>query len=95
MNPNTLNLDPDTGFWPNLDPDPSYAINFKIKNSFSEKLLHLKRYLYFERTLRTKCNLKNFLSVESLNCEFIYKILHLSTLFYLIFTGVDPDPQHG
>ena len=22
MDPNTLNLDPDPGFWPNLDPDP-------------------------------------------------------------------------
>ena len=21
MDPNTLNLDPDPGFWPNLDPD--------------------------------------------------------------------------
>ena len=37
----TLNLDPDTGFWPNLDLDPDpglpYVFNFgekKIKNSF-------------------------------------------------------------
>ena len=22
MDPNALNLDPDPGFWPNLDPDP-------------------------------------------------------------------------
>ena len=22
VDPNTLNLDPDTGFWPSLDPDP-------------------------------------------------------------------------
>ena len=22
VDPNTLNLDPDPGFWPNLDPDP-------------------------------------------------------------------------
>ena len=22
VDPNTLNLDPDQGFWPNLDPDP-------------------------------------------------------------------------
>ena len=22
MDPNTLNCDPDPGFWPNLDPDP-------------------------------------------------------------------------
>ena len=22
VDPNTLNLDPDTEFWPNLDPDP-------------------------------------------------------------------------
>ena len=23
VDPNTLNLDPDPGFWPNLDPDPN------------------------------------------------------------------------
>ena len=41
VDPNTLNLDPDPGFWPNLDsgPDPvpglyiQYTINFERKNS--------------------------------------------------------------
>ena len=43
MDPNTLNLDPDPGFWPNFDPDPGfwpnldtdpglYTINFERKN---------------------------------------------------------------
>ena len=27
MDLNTLNLDLDPGFWPNLNPDPGYAIN--------------------------------------------------------------------
>ena len=31
---NTLNLDPDLGFWPDLDPDPGlcYPFNKKRKN---------------------------------------------------------------
>ena len=37
VDPNTLNLDPYPGFWPNLDPDPDpdlgYTINFERKNS--------------------------------------------------------------
>ena len=38
MDPNTLNLDPDPGFWPNLDPDPDpgrvlCTINLERKNS--------------------------------------------------------------
>ena len=33
VDPNTLNLDPDLGFWPILDPDPNYTINIERKNS--------------------------------------------------------------
>ena len=29
LDPNDLNLDTDQGFWPNLDPDPGYTINFE------------------------------------------------------------------
>ena len=34
IDPNTLNLDPDPGFWLNLAPDPGYCyrINFERKN---------------------------------------------------------------
>ena len=36
VDPKTFNLDPDPGFWPNLDPDPDpglyCTINFKRKN---------------------------------------------------------------
>ena len=57
MDPNTLNLDPDSGFWSNLDPDPGpdpdpgvNTINFegKISNNFREKLFSLKQVpVYF------------------------------------------------
>ena len=36
VDPNTLNLDPDPGFWPNLDPDPDLGLYnqfWKRKNS--------------------------------------------------------------
>ena len=32
IDPNTLNLDPDPGFWPNFNLYPSYDVNFKRKN---------------------------------------------------------------
>ena len=31
MDPNTLNLDPDLGFWPNLDPDPGLYVQSILK----------------------------------------------------------------
>ena len=41
MDPVTLNLDPDPGLWPNLDPDsrviPSVLKEEKIPNNFREK----------------------------------------------------------
>ena len=44
MDPNTLSLDPDPGFWPNLAPDPGpdpglyYQLKReKIQNNFREK----------------------------------------------------------
>ena len=40
MEPDTLNLDPDPEFWPNLDPDQGYVINFEtkiIKNNVRNK----------------------------------------------------------
>ena len=33
VDPNTLNLDPDSGFWPNLDPDPGLYNKF-LKKKF-------------------------------------------------------------
>ena len=32
MDPNTLNLDPDPEFWPNVDPDPGLGYQFWKKN---------------------------------------------------------------
>ena len=39
MDPNTLNLDPDPGFWPNLDPGlyVQAILKEKIQNNFREK----------------------------------------------------------
>ena len=38
LDPNTLNLDPDSEFWPYLDLDPVLCTHFeKDKNSFAEK----------------------------------------------------------
>ena len=30
VDPNTLNLDPNPGFWPNLDPDPYLGLNYQF-----------------------------------------------------------------
>ena len=40
VDPNTFNLDPDPGFWPNLDPDPdsTSTLKEKIRNNSREKL---------------------------------------------------------
>ena len=77
MDPNTLNLDPDQRFWPNLVPDPGLycTINFerKIENTVSGKK-------YFLSTLRTKCHQQIFL-LSSVS-EFRIYILNL-TPFYL------------
>ena len=39
VDPNTLNLDPDPGFWPNLqlNPELCYQLRKKIKNNVKEK----------------------------------------------------------
>ena len=45
MEPDTLNLDPDPEFWPNLDPDQGYVINFEtkiIKNNVRNKTMFFK-----------------------------------------------------
>ena len=42
MDPNTLNLDPDQEFWPNLDPDPGLYYQFledKNKNNLQNKII--------------------------------------------------------
>ena len=31
VDPNTLKLDPDPGFWPNLDPDPDSGLNYQVR----------------------------------------------------------------
>ena len=72
---NTLNLDPDPGFWPNLGPDPGL-----YKNNLKKKLkIILKKLVFCKNSILKKNNNNKMslteifsqLSVESLNCEFI------------------------
>ena len=45
MDPNTLNLGPDPGFWPNLNPELGFLPNLDPdKNNFLKNKYH---YLYF------------------------------------------------
>ena len=68
MDPNKLNLDPDTGFLLNLDPDPvpdpGIYYNFFKKKTFKipvkRKTMFLKKDTYFLITKRTKWHLKIF-----------------------------------
>ena len=46
MDPNTLNLDPDQEFWPNLDQDPGLYYQFledKNKNNLQYKIIFFFR----------------------------------------------------
>ena len=42
VDPNTLNLDPDPGFWPNLDPDPELCYQFEKKIILEKKKVFKK-----------------------------------------------------
>ena len=42
VDPNTLNLDPDPGFWPNLDPDPELCYQFEKKIILDKKQVFFK-----------------------------------------------------
>ena len=48
LDPNTLNLDPDSEFWPYLDLDPVLCTHFeKDKNSFAKKNFLQKDIFFF------------------------------------------------
>ena len=55
VDPNTLNLDPDPGFWPNWDPDPGLYNKFQKKKLkiILEKNIHIssKKYRYIIKKL--------------------------------------------
>ena len=40
MDPNTLNLDPVPGFWPNLDPDPGFWPNLDPDPEINYEMVH-------------------------------------------------------
>ena len=85
VDPNTLVLypDPNSGFWPNLDPDLVFYYQFwkkKLKIILAKKC-PLKKDIFLT-TIWTKCHLKKFLL--SWVSELWYYILNL-TPFYLHF----------
>ena len=48
--PNTMNLDPDPGFWPNLNPDPELYNQFwkkKFQISLEKNNLLWNKYIFF------------------------------------------------
>ena len=47
MDPNTLNLDPNPGFWHNLDPDPGPDPGEIKLNNFREEHFSFKKYVLF------------------------------------------------
>ena len=65
LDPNTLNLDPDSEFWPYLDLDPVICTHFeKDKNSLAEKNF-LEKYIFFNIGIG-----RNFKSIEAFKGNF-------------------------
>ena len=108
VDPNTLNLDSDPGFWLNLDQDPGldpglYYHLWKKKNlnNFIEKLFSLKQ-VYFFKTIRTNCDQEicNQLSLWIVNyCNILISyifclhcILYLHVWIRIRIRNMDPDP---
>ena len=90
--PNTLNLDPDPEFWPNLDPDLRLCYQF-----WKETFFYRKTVLFFKIVF---INYKKILTPEELFNQWSLWIVNYcpkSYTFclnlYTIFTRVDPDPQ--
>ena len=98
MDPNTLSLDPDPGFLPNLDlvpdPDPGPDPDPRLCCQFWKKklkiILEKSNFLYKSTFVKNKMLPKEIL-VRWVTELLIY-ILQLLSLFYPIFTCVDPDP---
>ena len=100
VDPNTLNLDPDTGFWFNLDPDPDpspdpdlrllvyYTFWKKKLKLILEKKLIIKKE-YFLKNYKKKMSHKEMITQLSLNCEFTSYIFCFHII--LFFTCVDPE----
>ena len=69
VNPNTLNLDPDPEYWPNMDPDPVLCYY-----QFEKKIYLKPNIKYWPRK---KC----VVVVESLKSDLNF----LPIIYYLIF----------
>ena len=81
VDPNTLILDPDPGFWLNLDPDPGldpglYHQFWKKNKIILDKTIFFKtvyflKLLVLYNIIITKCHLKNFVPIltTKLNSE--------------------------
>ena len=82
-----MKLDPE--FCPYLDPDPGLCCyQFKKSTFLKAKILSLQNFSY-KSYKKSNGNGSNFLSVDSLNGEFLSSFLHLLPLIYDIFTCVD------
>ena len=94
VDPNTLNLDPDPGFWPNLDP--IWKKKFKI---IIEKIIFFNSSIYF-LVISTYCHKEifNLLSLRNVNYYHKSDILCLHFILYLHvwirirITNTDPNP---
>ena len=64
----------------------------KFKNSFRGNIFSLTRNIFQTTVYETNDTRRSFMSVESLNREFLSSILHIIPQIYPIFTCVDPDP---
>ena len=110
VDPNTLNLDPYPGFWPNMDPDPDRSsiklsiLKEKNKNNLREKQFSRQkvRYLYL---LRAKMSPKEICS--QLSHSMLIYILNLTpfvsilSYFYMCGSGsvfrrrIHKAPEYG
>ena len=66
MDPNTLNLDSDPGFWPDLDsdpvpdPDPGFMYKLKIINILKRKTIFFTKVHFFRNKISLNENFSQF-----------------------------------
>ena len=64
MDPNTLNLDLDPEFWPNLDPDPGLCYKF-LKEKLKNTVIFKENHFFFLNGIiltKRKCHRKKLVS---------------------------------
>ena len=87
----SLNLDPDPGFWCNLDMDPKFMLsNPKFKKKLLRKTISFKKVFFNQQEIMAPE--ESQWGLLSINSEFLSSTLHFLFLIYPIFTSVGPDP---